>query len=189
MRFQYTGLPWTMFLVSLQRWYEVRWNFSFPHQDWVWTLWSWIHALHHQNTLLGSAAIGPVIIALKKVIKDVLRIFLVFLLFLFSISIGMNYMLGILDAYCQDELGYNKTTGQYYNRTTNETHEIFTEPFDMEKVENKFRSLRTSLKTAMWSLFDPGHPEIIGCTKLLKFFWTFLLLDMRFVVFYDVILR
>lgn len=31
--------------------------------------------------------------------------------------------------------------------------------------QSQFLTFRSSIKTLFWSLFDPGHPEVIGCTE------------------------
>ena len=36
-------------------------------------------------------------------------------------------------------------------------------PYSIEAEVNQFYELRSSLKTLGWSLFDPGHPEVVGC--------------------------
>eukprot|EP00095_Tigriopus_kingsejongensis_P004592 maker-scaffold416_size178335-snap-gene-0.25 protein:Tk04592 transcript:maker-scaffold416_size178335-snap-gene-0.25-mRNA-1 annotation:"short transient receptor potential channel 5-like" len=33
-----------------------------------------------------------------------------------------------------------------------------------ETSDNQFRTMRSSLKTLFWSVFDPGHPEVVGCS-------------------------
>ena len=55
------------------------------------------------------------------------------------------------------------------------------EGFTMEDNVNHFRTFRESIKTCFWSLFDPGHPEVIGCTQVTSdiFICLFHLLSFR----------
>ena len=39
--------------------------------------------------------------------------------------------------------------------------------FNLEDDVNQFRRFKQSMKTCFWSLFDPGHPEVIGCTQVI----------------------
>jgi len=36
--------------------------------------------------------------------------------------------------------------------------------YDVEENENKFLTYRSAFKVALWSVFDPGHPEVVGCS-------------------------
>ncbi|XP_059092149.1 short transient receptor potential channel 5-like [Tigriopus californicus] len=33
-----------------------------------------------------------------------------------------------------------------------------------DSPENQFRTMSKSMKTLFWSVFDPGHPEVVGCS-------------------------
>ena len=35
----------------------------------------------------------------------------------------------------------------------------------LEDVRNRFLFPSLALKTLFWSLFDPGHPGVVGCTE------------------------
>ena len=38
-------------------------------------------------------------------------------------------------------------------------------PVPFEGDANGFTTLRDAFKTSLWSFFDPGHPEVVGCAK------------------------
>jgi hypothetical protein len=40
--------------------------------------------------------------------------------------------------------------------------------YDPTKNHNHFRNYSSALKIAFWSLFDPGHPEVVGCSTGIK---------------------
>lgn len=48
--------------------------------------------------------------------------------------------------------------------TKNEA-ESLTNLNNVEDEQSQFLTFRSSVKTLFWSLFDPGHPEVIGCTE------------------------
>ena len=115
-----------------------------------------------------NSYLGPVLIALRSTIGDILKILTTFLFFLFAFSVGLHFSLKYSNMYCEDEL--NKIAAR---RFLNESYycegpEISTNisGFTLEDNVNHFRFFVESIKTCFWSLFDPGHPEVIGCTQV-----------------------
>ena len=54
-----------------------------------------------------------------------------------------------------------------YNPEDNIRLETNMTGFNLEDNVNHFRLLKEAIKTCFWSLFDPGHPEVIGCTQVI----------------------
>ena len=36
---------------------------------------------------------------------------------------------------------------------------------DLEEEKNRFFSFGETLSVLFWAIFDPGHPEVVGCTE------------------------
>ena len=119
-----------------------------------------------------NSKLGPIIVSLERTFGDILKIQATFLVFLFAFSIGLHFSLRLSNMYCKGEVTkINATlearTGFYAENCNIEKQiESAIEGFSLEDNVNHFRNFRESMKTCLWSLFDPGHPEVIGCTQV-----------------------
>ena len=121
--------------------------------------------LHH--------VLGPLSISIKKVIKDLVLVATAYILFLFAFSIGIKHILELSQLeFCDEEevhQVFNHTEDYHIvNRTyseLNRTLSLVEYSYSQDKTFNHFRSYKDALKTAFWSLFEPGHPEVVGCSS------------------------
>ena len=119
-----------------------------------------------------NSYLGPVLIALRRTIGDILKILTTFIFFLFAFSVGLHFSLKYSNMYCEGE--HAKIEGRkhlYANDTDTCDGFAFAvnttmQGFNLEDDVNQFRRFKQSMKTCFWSLFDPGHPEVIGCTQV-----------------------
>ena len=144
-----------------------------------------------------NSKLGPIIVSLQKTFSDILKILATFVVFLFAFAVGLHFSLRLSNMYCQDEIAKiqartdarNEDHLQNCNIETieanqtgliiedrNESHaqncymktiETNLTGFTLEDNVNHFRTFQESMKTCFWSLFDPGHPEVIGCTQVI----------------------
>lgn len=94
--------------------------------------------------------IGPLVISIKSVYKDIFLVGVAYALFLFSFSLGMKFVMD-LSAFDTCKFEDTLTNGSLV-------------PFSLDKEANQFTKFEYALKTSLWSLFDPGHPEVVGCS-------------------------
>ena len=81
--------------------------------------------------------IGPIVISIKKIIKDILLVTVTHLIFLFAFGLGIYSVMRVTDdSVCK----------------TNESH--------------SFHDLIDSSKSLFWNLFDPGKIEQLGCSDI-----------------------
>ena len=107
---------------------------------------------------------GPLFISIKKVIKDVVLVALAFAVFLVAFTLGLYHTL-------------HKPVCGTYGSCPNEQvidamkpNQTCADVFNIEENTNQFSSIRSSFRVSFWSLFDPGHPEVIGCSEVRKLF-------------------
>ena len=132
-----------------------------------------------------NSYLGPIMISLRKTIADIFRILTTFLVFLFAFSTGLHFSLRFSNIYCEDE--HKKVVARFesvqditssmkeimetnltgYNPEEDARIETNMTGFNLEDNVNHFRLFKEALKTCFWSLFDPGHPEVIGCTQVI----------------------
>eukprot|EP00092_Neocalanus_flemingeri_P029114 GFUD01031602.1.p1 GENE.GFUD01031602.1~~GFUD01031602.1.p1 ORF type:complete len:762 (-),score=111.18 GFUD01031602.1:98-2383(-) len=112
--------------------------------------------------------LGPIILSLRQTIGDILKILTTFLVFLIAFSVGLHFSLRLSNMYCEDERQKEVARKTVKDRTCtgNRTQvDTYLTGFNLEDNVNHFRSFQESMKTCFWSLFDPGHLEVIGCTQ------------------------
>jgi hypothetical protein len=110
---------------------------------------------------------GPIIVSLRHTVSDILKILTTFLVFLFAFSVGLHFSLRLSNVYCNGE--YDKVLARTANENQDCAQDIIKtklDGFSLEDNVNHFRYFRESIKTCFWSFFDPGHPEVIGCTQV-----------------------
>jgi len=95
-----------------------------------------------------SHRFGPFVISLKEVINDIKKVIFSFGLFILTFSIAIKYVMDTDNTKCDGE------TEEPDTKTS----------WDIEEKENKFKTYPSSFKVSLWSVFDPGHPEVVGCT-------------------------
>ena len=133
-----------------------------------------------------SHSLGPIIVSLHHTVSDILKILTTFLVFLFAFSVGLHFSLRLSNMYCKDEIEKVEARSQTLRSTlsspsntlnltqsddgTQECRQKMVETnltgFSLEDNVNHFRHFKESVKICFWSLFDPGHPEVIGCTQV-----------------------
>ena len=119
-----------------------------------------------------SSYFGPIILSLRQTVHDVLKILSTFVIFLIAFSMGLHFSLMHSNMYCEDEYEQIEEREKYFNGTFNfsqETVKTKLTGFVLESNVNHFRDYREAIKTCFWSLFDPGHPEVVGCTQVILF--------------------
>ena len=70
--------------------------------------------------------------------------------------------------YCEGEhekIGWRVESHQIENCNATRVETNMT-GFNLEDNVNHFRLFQEAIQTCFWSLFDPGHPEVIGCTQV-----------------------
>jgi len=97
-----------------------------------------------------SHTLGPLVISIKSVFKDILLVAFTYFMFLISFSMAMKYVMELAES---DGCGAGDAKIQ----------DVTICPFDLDKEVNRFLTYRDAIKTFFWSLFDPGHPEVVGC--------------------------
>eukprot|EP00092_Neocalanus_flemingeri_P006843 GFUD01007388.1.p1 GENE.GFUD01007388.1~~GFUD01007388.1.p1 ORF type:complete len:851 (-),score=173.68 GFUD01007388.1:141-2651(-) len=93
-----------------------------------------------------SSWLGPLAISIKKVFSDILMVTTAYLIFYLAFTVGIKYIMSVPisteDAKkCGDDEIYNRFSTFFHKENTTDG----------------------ALKTALWSMFDPGHPEYLGC--------------------------
>ena len=66
----------------------------------------------------------------------------------FSYGLGLFYIGQLSNVTCPTD-SENKTNASM--------------PFTMQAEDNQFKDISNTLKVVFWSLFEPGHPEVVGC--------------------------
>ena len=91
-----------------------------------------------------SSWLGPLAILTKKVFRDILKVGTAYVVFYLAFSVGIHYIMSVPvpvgTKNCTDNGSYNRFS-----------------------VFLTKKSSDGALKTAFWSIFDPGHPEYLGC--------------------------
>lgn len=114
--------------------------------------------------------LGPLSISIKKVIKDLILVATAYALFLIAFSVSITYILELSKLEFCDTDEVNRTLihhneKEYHSETVlNQTVLIVEYSYSQDKTFNHFRNYTDALKTAFWSLFEPGHPEVVGCS-------------------------
>ena len=98
----------------------------------------------HYSQLIHS--VGPLIISIKSVYKDVILITFAYVVFLVSFTLGISF---IMELTTNDGCKNEEKTGVYSADA----------PF------TNVTGLKATFKAAFWSLYDPGHPGIMGCSE------------------------
>lgn len=97
----------------------------------------------HYSQLIHS--FGPLIISIKSIYKDVILLTFAYLIFLVSFTLGISFILELT----RNEPCLNENPPGAYDADT---------PF------SNVTGLRATFKAAFWSLYEPGHPGIMGCS-------------------------
>ena len=105
--------------------------------------------------------------SIKNVIRNVLTVGVAYIVFYLAFTIGMYNILHQATELCPQEQEKYGCPGSNDNLTwkTNSTQSNYL--FNIEANENQFHTLETSARTNLWSLFDPGHPEVVGCSEVI----------------------
>ena len=117
-----------------------------------------------------SSKVGPIILSLFLTLGDILRILITYVVMLLAFSVGLHYSLKFSSMYCEGESTKEELRLKYKSQMKSNTTcgakriETKMEGFSLEDNVNHFRDFQESVKTCFWSVFDPGHPEVIGCT-------------------------
>ena len=92
-----------------------------------------------------SSWLGPLAISIKKVFKDIVMVASAYFVFYLAFTVGIHYIMSVPvqpDDNCVDP------------EESNKFYAFFTK-----------NSSDGALKSAFWSIFDPGHPEYLGCNN------------------------
>ena len=98
---------------------------------------------------------APIVATVKSVLRDI--ILMTFMFWLVGLSLGLGlFFVGQLS---EDTCPSDSSTGNDVTKNN------VTMPFSLEAEDNQFKDVHNTLKVAFWSVFDNGHPEVIGCTN------------------------